>query len=166
VLPGPEKAWQTLKSSWYWQTKHGELGPQPAFPFLGMYSTYHLLVDPLQLGDKLVMELATNPLAVSIDSIATRLTILKCTGGPPNEVNPRYQVSRTVFQSLGPKFPVLVPQPQELGDKPCLMPISAEVGPFRSPCLAPSLDRATVTKSDTTRVATDLSMVSVGRDGG
>ncbi len=99
----------------------------------------------------------------TIDSRASRLTILKCTGGPPNEVNPRYQVSLTVFQSLELKFRSL-PQPQLLGGKLCLMPMNAEAMRFRSPCLAPSLDIATVSKFDTTRVATDASMW-VGRDG-
>jgi len=33
------------------------------------------------------------------------LTILKCTGGPPKDVKPRYHVSLTVFQNLAPIFP-------------------------------------------------------------
>lgn len=34
------------------------------------------------------------------------LTILKCTGGPPKEVKPRYQFSRMVFQNRPPRLAV------------------------------------------------------------
>lgn len=49
---------------------------------------------------------------------------MKCTGGPPNEVKPRYHVSLTVFQSRGPKFEFdMVSHAQVLGDQRGLMPM-------------------------------------------
>jgi hypothetical protein len=51
-------------------------------------------------------------------------TILKCTGGPPNEVKPKYHVSLTVFQSRGPGFQAdTVSRAQVLGDQPGLTPM-------------------------------------------
>jgi hypothetical protein len=90
--------------------------------------THHLLVDPLEFLDKLVVKLKQLSVNCLTDRVRfrERHTILKCTGGPPNEVKPRYQVWRTVFQSLGLRFHSdMESQPQLLGDKRCLTPILA-----------------------------------------
>lgn len=63
-------------------------------------STHHLLIQPLQLHRELVIKL--------LNQVSNRLplvrrvhpTILKCTGGPPNEVKPMCQFCRTVLPSL------------------------------------------------------------------
>ena len=54
VLPGPEKAWQTLKSSWYctWLRKLDVSDKQGS-----LQCPYHLLIEPGKLIHKLVMEL-------------------------------------------------------------------------------------------------------------
>jgi hypothetical protein len=67
--------------------------------------THQLLVDPLQLLHKLVVKLdrAVCQSGPTRDARKARQrTILKCTGGPPNDVKPRYQVSLTVFHTLTP----------------------------------------------------------------
>ena len=64
VEPGPEKAWQTLKSSWYCEMAVSLNECQRAL----VKETYHLLVDPLQLGNKLVVKLAGGLLALTLNS--------------------------------------------------------------------------------------------------
>jgi hypothetical protein len=59
VEPGPEKAWQTLKSSWYCVVGVN----LNECPRAVVTETYHLLVDPLQPGNKLVVKLAGGMLA-------------------------------------------------------------------------------------------------------
>jgi hypothetical protein len=91
--------------------------------------THHLLIDPFQFRNKLVVELEAVGLAVYLWPKAMVIkkgyesegrTILKCTGGPPNEVKPKYHVSLTVFQSRGPGFQS---RAQVLGDQPGLTPM-------------------------------------------
>lgn len=53
-------------------------------------------------------------------------TILKCTGGPPKEVNPKYQFSLIVSQNLGPRFQSMSGA-HLLGDQRSFTPIFASL---------------------------------------
>jgi len=65
VLPGPEKAWHTLKSSWYWKHGYQCLVVSRVSGSRLSRVTHQLLVYPLQLLDELVVELTVSVLAHS-----------------------------------------------------------------------------------------------------
>jgi hypothetical protein len=63
----------------------------------------NLLVDPFQVVDELVAKLTKPSISARGGKMrftgCLTLTILKCTGGPPKDVKPRYQFSLIVFQN-------------------------------------------------------------------
>lgn len=48
----------------------------------------------------MLVKITQPPQRGRVHAMRIMLTILKCTGGPPKEVKPRYQLCRTVFHSL------------------------------------------------------------------
>ena len=69
--------------------------------------THHLLINPLELVGKLVVKLISLHCQSNLlpwhAPTAEKLTILKWTGGPPNDVRPRCQFCLTVFHALWPR---------------------------------------------------------------